>query len=163
MVVHFPIALLFLTAVVDLLGYLNDDRDHFFARASFWLLTASLFALVGAAVAGVISEQSVKFTPTTAAMLSAHQHDAVFTGLLASAAWLVRLFRRYSKKSPGWSVLGTRRGRPGFLATLLTIGAVIMVSITGSLGGSMVYNHGIGILGVTRSVHHVPTSTSRTP
>lgn len=161
MVVHFPIALLFLTAIVDLLGYLNDDRDHFFARASFWLLTASLFALVGAAIAGVVSEQSVKFTPTTAAILSAHQHDAVFTGLLASAAWIVRLLGRYSKNHPGWSVLGTRRGRPGLLATLLTIGAVIMVSITGSLGGSMVYNHGVGILGVTRGVSQPHSPTSR--
>lgn len=157
MVVHFPIAFLFLTAIVDLLGYLNDDRDHFFARVSFWLLTGSLFALVGAAIAGVISEQSVKFTPATAAILSAHQHDAVLTGLFASAAWILRLHRRYKKSQMGWSVLGTRRGRPGLLATLLTIGAVIMVSITGSLGGSMVYNHGVGILGVTRGVtqpHH---------
>lgn len=160
MVVHFPIAFLFLTAVVDLLGYLNEDEGHFFARVSFWLLTGSLFALFAAAVAGVVSEQSVKWTPVTAAILSAHQHDAVLTGLFASAAWLLRLNRRYKKHDFGWSVLGTRRGRPGLLATLLTIAAVVMVSITGSLGGSMVYNHGVGIVGVTRGVSHTTSPGS---
>ena len=147
MIVHFPIALLYLTIAVDILMWVAPpEQGRFFPRASFWLLTASCVAIIAAMVAGIISEQSIHLTPQTQAMLSAHQHYAILTGLCAGAAWLLRVFGRFPRaERGGWSIFGTGRGRPSLLATVFVAGAVIFVSITGSLGGSMVYDHGVGV------------------
>ena len=148
MVVHFPIALIYLTLLVELVMWAGPpDPTHFFARASFWLLTLSCIAMIGAMFAGLISEQTIKLTPQTAQLLSAHQHDAMLTGLFAGAAWLLRIAGRFprSQRATAWSLMGSGRGRPSPLATVLVLGSVIFISITGSLGGSMVYNHGLGV------------------
>ena len=156
MIVHFPIVLLYLTLLIDLLAYgakITRSPDRFFDRASFWTLTLSLFAIVAAAAAGILSEQFVKFTPATAAMLSAHQRDATLTGVFALAAWIVRWLAKFPAPARGprdWSLFGTGRGRITWLSTALVLAAVVMISITASLGGSMVYNHGVGIAHVTR-------------
>ncbi len=154
MVVHFPIALLYLTLMIEILGYLLRPRhDRFFARASFWTLTLSLLAIVAAGAAGMVSEHFVKWSPKTSAMLSHHQRDAFFTGLFALIAWIVRLSSRFKDRDrSSWSVARTGRGRMNPLSSLFVLGAVVMISLTGILGGSMVYDHGVGILHVTRQV-----------
>jgi uncharacterized membrane protein len=153
MVVHFPIALLWVTAIVDLLAVFVRSRDHFLDRVGFWLLTGSGAAIFFAAAAGVISEQSVHLTTTTAALLSAHQRDAALTGVFALLGWLTQIATRFRAADPGaWSLFGTGRGRVSPAVALLVIGATVMVSITGTLGGSMVYGHCLGI----------PTSGCRT-
>lgn len=150
MLVHFPIALLYLALLVEIIRFVTKSRgDRFFDRASFWILTLSLFALVATALAGILAEQYVRFTPTTSALLSAHQRDAVLTGVFALAAWVVRVIKKYPMREvkgreQGWSLFKTGRGKSSLLSTLLLLGAVIMVSITGSLGGSMVYHYGVG-------------------
>jgi len=158
MVVHFPIAMLYITLVVDVIGWVAyPDRDRFYARAGFWLLTGSCAAIIAAMVAGVISEQSIHLTPTTAAMLSQHQHYAILTGLFAGAAWILRLLTAYGRRSgEGWSVLGSGRGRQSLLATACVLGAVVFVSLTGSVGGSMVYNHGLGVHSGAVTTTHAP-------
>jgi len=148
MVLHFPIVLLYLAVLIEVVRYVGGrSREMFFQRAGFWVLTLSLFAIVAAAAAGVISEQFVRFTPQTAALLSAHQTDAVLTGVLALAAWLVRVFTKFprdGRKSDRWSLFGTGRGRASVVSSLLVVGAMVMISITGSLGGTMVYHYGVG-------------------
>ncbi|CAB1127878.1 conserved membrane protein of unknown function [Candidatus Hydrogenisulfobacillus filiaventi] len=163
MVVHFPIALLWVTLLIDLLAWVGGSRDRFLDRAGFWMLSLSLLAIVGAGAAGVLSEQYVRWTPATRAILSAHQRDAALTGVFALGAWLVRWAARYPAPArgerAGWSLAGSGRGRRTWLSTLLVLGATIMVSITGTLGGSMVYGHGVGI--PTRVLAHAPGT--RTP
>jgi uncharacterized membrane protein len=151
MVVHFPIALLYLTSGAELLALLTGSalRDRFWDRVAFWLLTLSGAAIVAAGAAGVISEQSARFTPTTAALLSAHQRDAVLTGLFALMAWILQLLAQFPRRVPagleGWSVLGTRRGRVTWAVLVFGVAATVMVSVTGTLGGSMVYQHCVGV------------------
>ncbi len=149
MVVHFPIALLYLAVFIQLIGYVfGTIQRPFIQRAGFWVLTLSLFALVGAAAAGVISEQYVRWNSHTVAMLSAHQRDAVLTMGFAFAAWFVRMFTKYpsfwSGYRPQSSIPFADRGRSTVWSDLLLVGAVIFVSVTGSLGGSMVYRYGVG-------------------
>lgn len=154
MLVHFPIALLYLCLFIELLGRIVQPRDRFYDRVSFWLLILAFLAGVAAAAGGVISEQYVRWTPTTIALLSAHQRDAVLTGILVLLTIGARLLGRYSggryRNSPsGWSVWGSGRGRPTGLSLLLLVAAVSMITVTGSLGGTMVYHYGVGIRGVT--------------
>jgi uncharacterized membrane protein len=145
MVVHFPIAFLYATAIIDILALFPQARssDHFLDRVGFWLLTASGAAIFAAAVAGVISEQSVHLTPATRAILSAHQRDAVLTGLFALGGWIAQISARF-RPGRGWTLFDTGRGRVSGLVALLVVAAAVMVSITGTLGGSMVYQHCLG-------------------
>lgn len=161
MVVHFPIALLYVTAGAEALALVtrSAERDRFWDRAAFWLLTLSGAAIVAAGAAGVISEHSVHLTHTTAGLLAAHQRDATLTGLFALLAWGFQLAARFSRtpgRNPGgtpWSVLGSGRGRVTGVVLACGIAAAVMVSITGTLGGSMVYQHCLG----------VPTATCQAP
>ncbi len=109
MVVHVPIALLYGTAGAEALALVtrSGDRDRFWDRAAFWLLTLSGAALVAAGAAGVISEYSVRLTHTTARLLAAHQRDATLTGLFA-------LLSSGSSSGPGFPRVrvGTRGGDP---------------------------------------------------
>ncbi|POB10170.1 DUF2231 domain-containing protein [Sulfobacillus sp. hq2] len=150
MVVHFPIALLYLALALDIAGRFIQTPDHFLDRSSFWLTILGFLAGAVAAAMGVISEQFVHWTPTTTVLLGAHQRDAVLTGIFALLAIAVRFYARYPQSSPagrtqGWSFWNTGRGRSTPLSTLFLLLAVVMITWTGSLGGTMVYHYGVGI------------------
>ncbi len=149
MILHFPIVLLCITATVDVIARLVPDRDRFLQRAGFWLLTLANAATVLTMGAGLLSEQSVHFSPAMARLLERHQHFAMLTGLSEGTAWLIRVFSKFPGRS-GWSIFGTGRGRGGWLTTALVVLAAVFVSITGSIGGQLVYDHGAGVLGLTR-------------
>ena len=147
MLVHFPIVLLYGSLLASLFGLFW--RDRFFDRASFWLLVLGLMAGVAAAAAGVISEQYVPWTPATSALLGQHQADAVLTGFFTILALVARLWARYpGTLNTRWSVARTGRGRPTILSLIFLVGAVVMVTLTASVGGTMVYQYGVGVHGV---------------
>ncbi len=154
MLVHFPIVLLYLALLSDILSRFIESPERFFDRSSFWLILLGLVAGVCAAAGGVISEQFVKWTPVTFRLLGAHQRDAVLTGLLVIAALVARLAAKYPERrgargqTRGWSLARTGRGRTSIIATILLAGAVAMITTTAALGGTMVYQYGVGI-------HHV--------
>ena len=153
MVVHFPIALLYLALAVDILGKLVKTPDRFFDRASFWLTVLGFIADAVAAAMGVISEQFGKWNSTTIAILAAHQRDAVLTGIFAFLAIIARLIAHYPQTAMGrnsrWSFANSGRGRSTGLSTLFLFLAVVMITLTGTLGGTMVYHYGVGIRHVT--------------
>ena len=157
MVVHFVIALFYVALLVDIIGHIVQQPDHFYDQASFWLLLLGFIAGVAAAAAGVIAEQYVRWTPVTNHLLGVHQEYAVFSAILAIAALASRLIARYphSYRSRGWSFAHTGHGRSTGLSLLLLIAAVIMVSMTGAVGGTMVFQYGVGVHHVTfRSPFH---------
>lgn len=148
MVVHFPIALLYLTTLFDFLAVaFPHRRSRTFHQIGLWLLSLGLVSLVAAALAGIISESAAHFTPTTRAVLSLHQRDAFLTGLFASAAWILQVATPFAPTASkaGWSLAG--RGRVSWAVFALVALATAMVSVTGSLGGNMVYGHGVGVRG----------------
>ncbi|MCY0863605.1 MAG: DUF2231 domain-containing protein [Sulfobacillus sp.] len=146
MVVHFPIVLLYLSLLTAILSWLWPTPDRFFDRASFWLLVLGLLAGIVAAAMGVVSEHFVRWTATTDALLSAHQRDAVLTGFFGLASLALRLLARYPRASgQGWSLAHTQRGRQTLLSFVFLIGAVALVTLTASIGGTMVYQYGVGV------------------
>lgn len=152
MLVHFPIVLLYLSLLSAILSLVWRVPDRFFDRASFWLLVLGLLAGIVAAAAGVISEQFVHWTPQTVALLSRHQAYAVITGFFTIIALVTRLLARYprtGKTRQGWSLAGTGRGRMTGLSLLFLVAAVVMITMTAALGGTMVYQYGVGIHGVS--------------
>jgi len=147
MIAHFPIVLLYITGSIDILAAVLTDRDRFLQRAGFWSLTLANFFTVITMAVGVVSEQSVHFAPQVGRILQQHQHFAILTGLCEGAAWLLRIGTVYPK-GQGWSVFG--RGRGTLPSTALVVAAAVLVTMTASLGGRMVYDHGAGVLGMTR-------------
>lgn len=164
MLVHFPIVLLYGSIFTGLLGLVWRMPDRFFDRASFWLLALALVAGIVAAATGVLSEQFVKWTPTTSALLSTHQMYAVLTGLFTILAIASRLLGRYPRtgdSARAWSFWRSGRGRQTVLSFIFNVAAVVMVTMTASIGGTMVYQYGVGVHGVSfhsRTVHHASPS-----
>lgn len=149
MVLHFPIALLYLTASIDVLAALAPDRDRFLQRAGFWSLSLTAFFILVTVAAGAVSEQAVHLPPAALRLLHQHKQFAVLTGGAVGLAWIVRIVRRFPAGG-GWSLLGTGRGRGTLLSTALVLVAAALITVTASIGGQLVYDHGAGVLGVTR-------------
>lgn len=149
MVVHFPIALLYITAVVEVAALLIRDPERFWQRVGFLGLTAACFFTLLTMTLGFVSEQSVHFSPALAVLLRRHQRFAILTGLTEGAAWVLQICTRFRRRS-GWSFLGTGRGRATWLSATLVALAATFITLTARLGGKMVYDYGAGVLGVTR-------------
>jgi uncharacterized membrane protein len=149
MVVHFPIVFLYITAVVEVTAMVVRDSERFWQRVAFLGLTAACFFTVVTMSLGFVSEQSVRFSPAMAVILSRHQHFAILTGLTEGAAWVLQICTRFRRRA-GWSILGTGRGRTTWLSAALVVLAAVFVTLTARLGGKMVYDYGAGVLGVTR-------------
>lgn len=140
MVVHFPIALMFTATLVDLVG-LGLKRAEI-ATMGFALETLGLVSLAAAAAAGWISEHAVVITnPAVRALLSAHKRDAVLTSLVFGVVWLFRA-ARHRRFGLGAS----------WLALAGMVAGLALLSITSSLGGSLVYEHGVGVASVITTV-----------
>lgn len=132
MVIHFTIAIIYLTGLAGFIG-LFWRRDDFFSKLYFMLLILSIIATIAAGVAGVISEYYVNPQANgVAGTLAIHKRDGELTGVL-----LVISF--------GLQVFLARLQKVSFLSFIVTLGAMAMVSVTGFIGGSMVYDHGLGV------------------
>ncbi len=131
MVIHFTIAIIYLAALAGLAG-LIFRRDFFYVRLFFSLLVLAILATLAAGVAGVISESYDTISPAVARILSVHKTLGELTGVLVVIATMFQFFT-YGKH------------RVSKLAFLFSLIAVVTVSITGFLGGSMVYDHGLGV------------------
>ncbi len=134
MVVHFTIAILYLAVLAEIIAYFRR-KDAFYERAGFILLGLGVLATIAAGVAGSISETYDRITPAVAAMLATHRFYGELTGVLFLIAWVIRLVTRY-RKSPA---------RVSLIALLISLVALGFLSYVGYLGGTMVYDHGLGI------------------
>ena len=132
MVIHFTIAINFLATLMGLIGFFKK-KDPFYERMYIWLLVLSILATLAAGVAGVISSYYANVPASLAPMLETHQRFGELTGVALVIAFAFQwLYRR-------------RRHQVAALALVFSIIATILVSITGHLGGTMVYNHGLGV------------------
>jgi uncharacterized membrane protein len=132
MVIHFTIAIIYLASLAGLLG-LFYRRSDFFQKAFLGLLFLGILATLAAGIAGSISESYDHVTRTIAPMLHNHVRDGEITGVSMVIAFMIQFF--FQRKNKRVSVVA-------FVFCLL---ATIMVSITGHIGGSMVYDHGLGV------------------
>jgi uncharacterized membrane protein len=156
MMVHFPIVLLWGSFLTALLGLVWRTQDRFLDRASFWLAVLGFIAGVVTAATGVISEQFVKWNPTTSALLQTHQAYAILTGLFTFLLVVSRMVARYPRTHSDrqWSLFRSGRGRSTLLSLIFGLGAVVMVTMTASIGGTMVYQYGTGVHGVAFHTPH---------
>jgi uncharacterized membrane protein len=133
MIVHFPIALLMVGFLSELIGFITGKS--FFKKASFYLL---LLAAAGAATAyftGDAAGEGLEGGSLKKAM-DLHEQAAVITLWLTVAAALVRTAFELLKGKMKWLNIA---------AFILFAAAVAGVGRTGYLGGQLVYKHAAGV------------------
>lgn len=132
--VHFPIALLIVSIVMDVLA----NRRPALRQTAWYLLLIGTLGAVLATITGLIAHLPYEESQYTGA-IERHQYTAFATTavFVALAAWRWRSARRDDLPSSavyvGVSLLG--------LAVLV---------VTGYLGGQLVYELGVGVNGVSR-------------
>lgn len=146
MLIHFPIAFLSLTFVIDVLGLLHGPQpDRFFDRSGFWVLTFALSGFVGALVTGKVAAASLPETPAVRSLVGRHELDAFIATAFTALAWLIQLLTKFDENRAhvenGWSWLGTGRGRMTFWSALFVTVAVVMMVFTAAHGGDLVHRY----------------------
>lgn len=133
---HFPIALLFVSVGFDLFA---GKRSNL--RFSAWLLLAlGAIGAIASTVSGLVAHLAYEDDPVLASAIEVHQYTAfAATAIFAAlAAWRWFSLRR------GSDIGGTR----AYLASAVL--GLIMLGVTGLLGGNLLTEWGIGVEGVTR-------------
>lgn len=158
-IVHFPIALLIVGVLLDFLA-LFLRRAHLVAAAT-WCLGFGTIGLLAAELSGQLIEDQVN-RALAGDLLSMHKTFALLTVITFVTLFVLRLFwfspRILTFLSPAIPVAqrmgkslrlrmaalgGNARLFVG-LYLLLSVGGLVLLAITGYLGGSMVYDHGVG-------------------
>jgi uncharacterized membrane protein len=126
--IHFPIAALIGLVGTDLAYFFSEDP--FWARAGLWL--AGVGAL-GGAVSGLAGLVDLLVVPRIRRLVTAWGHGimAVMLLSLASFNWLLRVSDPVALIIP-WGL---------FLSLL----SALLISMTGYLGGRLVYEYAVGV------------------
>lgn len=132
MLVHFPIGLLTASVLFEGIGAWWN-REHF-RESALWLLVLGLLGGVSAAVAGGMAEETAEKAGIAESLIETHETLALMTLGLFGALLLFRVFLR-NRFTP-------RIMAGYFLASVVGLG---LLSVTGHLGGDLVYQHGAGV------------------
>lgn len=136
--VHFPIVLLPLFFVMDVLGAITK-KDAWRAYASLLLYTGTAFALV-TVVTGLLAAKSVPHGEAVHEIMETHEHLAILILLLSATLSVWRINMQNAVQE---SVHYVFLSFAGLVALLLIF--------TADLGGLMVYQHGVAVTPVMQS------------
>jgi uncharacterized membrane protein len=134
-IVHFPVALLLVSALAALAGRALDS--DWLRRAGVALLVVGFLGAVGANLSGDAAHETPEDRQgVPESVIDAHEDMAKVTMWLSGAAVLAL------------AVAGRVRSAAGALsalALLLQLGAAVAVGVTGHRGGRLVYEHGANV------------------
>ena len=147
-VVHYPIALVTLSVIADLLGYLTNSPT--LQATGTWALFGAGIGAVVAIIAGLIdmNREKIKQAPHK----RVHFHMKVGFGVLAAIAgltiwrWVVTLDPHHGL---GWSYL-----IPAFVVLALTL-------FQGWLGGELVFADGVGVAATGQGTESLAEANKR--
>jgi nitrite reductase/ring-hydroxylating ferredoxin subunit/uncharacterized membrane protein len=145
MLVHLPIGLWLLSFVLDVIGLTRDTDANGFVRAAYYTLVTGLVGAVLAMLTGFADYTDVRRDHP--ARKTANWHMAL--NLAASAVFL------------GSALLRTPRlddADPWVVPVILSGIGVVLVGVSGYLGGVMVYDDGLAV-GRHRRSHDPPAET----
>lgn len=128
MLVPLPIGFLVGAFVADIA--FAASADPFWARGAFWLLIGGVVTGLLAGLAGIVELLGV---PRARAMTSAWVHG--LGNVVALVLATVNIALR-------WNDAG---GPPGSTGLVLSLVVVVILLVTGWLGGELSYRHGVGV------------------
>lgn len=134
MIVHFPIALLIVGFLAEVVGLVL--KKEFFITAAFYLLVLGTLGVIAAFITGDIAGDGVSETGQLKNALETHEHAAQLTLWLMVGAAVVRIALVWMKKFNG--ILK-------YAAFVLFLVGVLSVARTGYYGGELVYKHAAGV------------------
>ncbi|MDP3147974.1 MAG: DUF2231 domain-containing protein [Ignavibacteria bacterium] len=134
MIVHFPIALLIVGFLAEVVGLVL--KKEFFTKAAFYLLILGTLGVVSAYITGNIAGDGVSETGQLKNALETHEQAAQLTLWLMVGAAIVRIALVWMKKFDG--ILK-------YVAFVLFLAGVLSVARTGFYGGELVYKHAAGV------------------
>ena len=134
MIVHFPIALLIVGFLLDLIGaILNKD---FFSKTGFYLLILGTMGVIAAYISGNIAGDGVSEAGALKQALENHEDAAQLSLWLMVIASIVRIVIVLLKKYSGvfkW------------VAVVLFLTGILSIARTGYYGGELVFKHAAGV------------------
>lgn len=137
LLVHFPIALLSLFFLLDLVGSLAHKSE--WRRAASWFLYCGTVLAGLTMAAGLIAAASVPHGGDVHEIMENHEHLGISVFLLASALSIWRWLAKEQITGPA--------------NTLYLLSAAILAAMlvfTADLGGLMVYNYGVAVAPMTQ-------------
>ena len=141
LVVHFPIAFLFLAPFFDI-GCLLFRRRVWLDRAATSLYVMGTIGAGGAYLSGErAAEMVAEFTPIAESAVADHENMAVLTLIALAVVSLVRLM-------VSWLAREDRRIHFGFfrlVALPIALVGLALLALTADAGGNLVYRHGVGV------------------
>jgi len=129
MIVHFPIALVMIGFLAELLS-LFIKKDTFLPRMSFYLLIAGTLSAIAAVLAGVFFTNEMSGEAGTV-----RETHALFAFITLVLLVVTSIFKSLPY------INGMVSNRTKIITFIFYLLAIITVSITGFLGGSLVYNY----------------------
>lgn len=139
LIVHFPIAFLFLAAAVDALAVVLRERWRTGREVAAGLYGMAALSTVGTYLSGTWAVPTVAIDTAAAAQtLSTHATWAWYTTVFAGAYGLVRAAA---------VLVPAARARRFVHVVLFAVGLLVFIPLwkVGENGGQMVYEHGVGV------------------
>jgi uncharacterized membrane protein len=134
MIVHFPIALLIVGFLSDIVGLLTK-RD-FFTQAGFYLFTLGALGVIAAFITGSQAGDGIVEEGALKQALETHEGAAELTIWVVSSAAVFRIALFLLKKYSGVLKM---------VSLALGLLAVMAIARTGYYGGELVYKHAAGV------------------
>jgi len=133
MVIHFPIALLMIGFLSELLGHLM--KKPFFNQAAFYLLILGTFGTIIAYLSGDAAGEGME-DGTLGSAIGMHEEAAIVTLWLSIGTSLLYVAKLFFKVHNKWFKL---------ISIVLFAAVIGAVTRTAYLGGQLVYQHGAGV------------------
>lgn len=148
LVVHFTIALFFISVLCDVLGWLlKKESLH---TVGGWNLIFGFFGAIVTVATGLLAERSVGHNDAAHAIMETHKTFGLILLSLMAALFLWRIFRRGQIPQKLLAVYL-------FIAVL----GVGVMSMGAYYGGELVYTHGVGVRAIPKTADHEHESNGR--
>ncbi len=134
MIVHFPIALLIVGFLSDLLGLIL--KKDFFSRTGFYLLILGTLGVAAAYFSGRSAGEGMTEAGVLKQVLETHENAAELALWIVAAAALLRIALVFLKKY---------KGALQYLSIIVFMIGVLAIARTGYYGGELVFKHAAGV------------------
>lgn len=134
MIVHFPIALLIVGFLFDIVGLFSKRES--FAQMAFYLLVLGALGVIAAYITGNQAGSGITEEGALKQALETHEEAATLTIWIVSIAAVFRIALVLLKKFKGVLKM---------VSLALFLLAVIAIARTGFYGGELVYKHAAGV------------------
>jgi uncharacterized membrane protein len=134
MIVHFPIALIIVGFIAEVISYIT--KKEFFSQAAFYLFVLGSVGVLAAYFSGLNAGSGIAEVGTLGTAVEKHEDAALLATIVVAISFIFRVVVVYLKK---------HQGIFKYASTFLFLLAVLAIARTGYYGGELVYKHAAGV------------------